>query len=106
MHDLIELRAAASRYRRLLTGITDRQTLCALAELADEYDAVAEALERENLTRQRGHEVWEAIGRSRKNGTRGAIFGQPTVLSSPSDELGATAAAGGGVQRQGLRCGR
>jgi hypothetical protein len=42
-----ELRRAAKRYRQLATGFTDPQTVKALHDLADEYEATAERLERE-----------------------------------------------------------
>jgi hypothetical protein len=40
-----DLRATAERYRRLAKFITDMQALEALAELADEYEALADRLE-------------------------------------------------------------
>jgi hypothetical protein len=63
MQDPGELRAAASRYRRLEAGISDRQAIQALNELADEYDALAAALEKEDFVRRRAYEIWEEQGR-------------------------------------------
>jgi hypothetical protein len=62
-NDPVELRAVASRYRRLVTGITDRQAIQALNELADEYDALAAALQKEDAIRRRAYEIWEEQGR-------------------------------------------
>jgi hypothetical protein len=62
MQDPVELRAAASRYRRLVAGICDRQAIQALNELADEYDTLAAALEKEDFVRRRAYEIWEEQG--------------------------------------------
>src|SRR4051794_10633721 len=63
MQDPVELRAAASRYRRLAAGIIDQKAIHALIELAAEYDALAVALERESFVRRRAYEIWEEQGR-------------------------------------------
>jgi hypothetical protein len=63
MQDPGALRAAASGYRRLVTGISDRQAIQALNELAGEYDALATVLEMEDFVRRRAYEIWEERGR-------------------------------------------
>src|SRR3954453_20259621 len=63
MPDPVELRAAARRYRRLVAGFTARQAIHAFNELADEYETLAAALEKEDSVRRRAYEIWEAQGR-------------------------------------------
>jgi hypothetical protein len=58
-----DLREQASHLRQLASGITDRRTLEAIAELAGEYEAVAAAVERFNLVRRRAYQIWEEQGR-------------------------------------------
>ena len=58
-----DLREQAKRLRRLASGIDDRRTLEAIAELAAEYEAVAAAVERFNLVRKRAYQIWEEQGR-------------------------------------------
>ena len=58
-----DLREQARRLRQLASGIADRRTLEAIAELAAEYEAVAAALERFNLVRKRAYQIWEEQGR-------------------------------------------
>lgn len=50
MKNAEELRRDADRYRRLAVGFTDRQTVEALRKLADEYEAIAERLEKGQCT--------------------------------------------------------
>jgi Protein of unknown function (DUF2934) len=57
-----DLREQARHLRQLATGIDDRRTLEAIAELAAEYEAVAARMERFNLTRKRAYEMWEEQG--------------------------------------------
>ena len=58
-----DLRAQAGHLRQLASGIHDRRTLEAIAELASEYEAVAAAAERFNLIRKRAYQIWEEQGR-------------------------------------------
>jgi Protein of unknown function (DUF2934) len=58
-----DLREQARHLRQLASGITDRRTLEAIAELAAEYEAVAAAVERFNLVRKRAYQIWEEQGR-------------------------------------------
>ena len=58
-----DLREQARRLRQLASGIADRRTLEAIAELAAEYEAVAAAVERFNLVRKRAYQIWEEQGR-------------------------------------------
>jgi len=45
MESPLELRRRAEHYRRLAWNLTDRQAIEALKELAEEYEALAEALD-------------------------------------------------------------
>ena len=58
-----DLREQARHLRQLASGIADRRTLEAIAELAAEYEAVAAAVERFNLVRKRAYQIWKEQGR-------------------------------------------
>jgi hypothetical protein len=58
-----ELRRRAERYRRMKWQISDPATLKAICELAGEFEATAEKLEKQHHVRERAQEIWIARGR-------------------------------------------
>jgi hypothetical protein len=53
-----ELRQRAEHYRRLKGRVSDRRALQALSELADEFEMMADKLEKRCLVRRRAFEIW------------------------------------------------
>jgi hypothetical protein len=56
------LRERAAHFRRLASEITDSRTLTAIEELAAEYEALANEMEKQSLIQRRAYEMWEEQG--------------------------------------------